>query len=121
MNRSIAMNRWNSSRSSSRHSLNAGAPFFLSPATTLAICVMVFGVLHAVATASAERVTIDVLLGINASLYIAAAVLAKFALHVRESMHCFRLARYANNFSMAGLYMTIAGTCCLVLVAAFNA
>jgi hypothetical protein len=82
---------------------------------------MVFGVLHAVATASAERVTIDVLLGINASLYIAAAVLAKFALHVRESMHCFRLARYANNFSMAGLYMTIAGTCCLVLVAAFNA
>jgi hypothetical protein len=121
MNRSIAMNRWNTPQSFSRHYLNAGAPFFVSPATTLAICLVVFGVLHAVATMHAERVAVDVMLAVNASLYLAAAVLAKLALHVRESIRCFRLARYANHLSMAGLFMTIAGTCCLMLVAAINA
>jgi hypothetical protein len=121
MTRSIAMNRWNTRQSFSRHYLNAGAPFFVSPGATLAVCLLVFGVLHAVATINAERVAVDVLLGVNASLYVAAAVLAKFALRVRESMQCFRLARYANNLSMAGLLMTVAGSCCLVLIVAINA
>lgn len=115
------MNRWNTSQSFSRHYLNAGAPFFVSPGATLAVCLLVFAVLHAVATASAERVAVDVLLGVNASFYVAAALLAKWALHVRESMQCFRLARYANNLSIAGLLMTVAGTCCLVLIIAIHA
>jgi hypothetical protein len=110
------MNRWNTSQPVSRQHIDAGVPIFVSPAATLAICLMVFGVLHAVATISAERVAIDGLLVVNASLYIAAAVLAKFAWRVRASVRCVRLARYANNLSIAGLIMTIVGTCCLVLV-----
>jgi hypothetical protein len=36
-------------------------------------------------------------------------------------VRCLRLARYANNLSIAGLIMTIVGTCCLVLVIAIKA
>jgi hypothetical protein len=119
--RSIAMNRWNTSQPVSRQHIDAGLPIFVSPAATLAICLLVFGVLHAVATISAERVAIDGLLVVNALLYVAAAVLAKFAWRARSSVRCIRFARYANNLSIAGLIMTIAGTCCLVLVIAIKA
>jgi hypothetical protein len=116
----IAMKHWNKSPSFSRHYLNAGAPFFVSPATT-AVCLLVFGVLHTVATMSAQRVAVDIMLGVNALFYVAAALLAKFAWHTREPVHCFRLARYANHLSILGLLMTIAGTCCLMLVVAISA
>lgn len=119
--RAIAMNRWDTPQRASRQRIDASVPIFVSPAATLAVCLMVFGVLHTVATVSAERVAIDGLLVVNASFYVAAALLAKFAWRVRSSVRCLRLARYANNLSIAGLIMTIVGTCCLVLVIAIKA
>ena len=103
--------------------MDVGLPIFVSPAATLAICLMVSGVLHAAATAtaSAERVAIDGLLAINASLYVAAALLAKLALRMRASMRAPHLARYANNLSIAGLSMTIVGICFLMLIVAIKA
>ncbi|HTC27729.1 hypothetical protein [Dyella sp.] len=115
------MNRWNTSQPVSRQHFDAGVPIFVSPAATLTICLTVFGVLHAVATASAERVAIDGLLVVNALVYVAAALLATFAWRARSSVRCLRFARYANNLSIAGLIMTIVGTCCLVLVIAIRA
>lgn len=119
--RAIAMNRWNTSQPASRQRIDAGVPIFVSPAATLAVCLMVFGVLHAVATVSSERVAIDGLLVVNALFYVAAALLAKFAWRVRSSVRCVRLARYANNLSIAGLIMTIVAACCLALVIAIKA
>lgn len=117
----LAMKRWDISQPVLRDQIDSGAPIFVSPAAMLAICLMVFGVLHAVASASAERLAIDGLLVINTSLYVAAALLAHAALRARASWRGFRLARYANNFSIAGLIMTIVGTCCLMLVIAIKA
>ena len=114
------MNRWNSPQPDSRSHIDVGLPIFVSPAVMLAICLMVFGVLHAVATARAERIAIDGLLLINASLYVAAALLANAALRVRASTRCFRLARHANHLSIAALAMTIIGTCCVVLIIAIR-
>ncbi|RUL63435.1 hypothetical protein EKH79_13680 [Dyella dinghuensis] len=115
------MNRHETSQVVSRQRIDKGVPIFVSPAATLAICVMVFGVLHAVARISAERVAIDGLLAVNALLYVAAALLAKFAWRTRTTMHCVRFARYANGLSIAGLIMTIVGACCLALVIAIKA
>jgi len=115
------MNRWNISQTDSRSHIDACVPIFVSPATTIAICLIVFGVLHAVATANTERVAIDGLLAINASLYVAAALLAKAALRRRASPRCFRLARRADRLFIAALTMTIIGVCCVVLVMAIRA
>ena len=79
------------------------------------ICLLVFGVLHAVAKAMAERVAIDGMLAINAALYLVAALLAKLAMYVHPRLRGARLARYANYFSIAGLLMTFVGTCWLEL------
>jgi hypothetical protein len=119
--RSLTMNRWNPSQTDRDARIDVGLPIFVSPAATLAICVMVFGVLHAVATLRIERVAIDGLFAVNALLYVAAALLAHAALRVRASMRCVRLSRYANNFSIAALSMTIVGTCCVVLLIALQA
>jgi len=115
------MNRWDTSQPVARQHSDTGVPIFVSPGTTLAVCVMVFGVLHAVATISAERVAIDGLLLVNTLLYVAAALLARIAWRRRSSIRCLRLARYANRLSIAGWIMTIAGTCCLALVIAIKA
>jgi hypothetical protein len=101
--------------------MDAGVPIFVSPAATLAICVIVFSVLHAVATASTERFALDGLFGVNAVLYITAAWLAYAALRTRRSFQYLRLARYANRLFIAGLSMTVLGTYCLVLVIAVKA
>ena len=119
--RPLAMNRWTISQTDSRSHIDTCVPIFVSPATTITVCLMVFGVLHAVAIAGAERVAIDGLLAINASLYVAAALLAKAALRRRASTRCFRLARHANRLSIAALIMTIIGVCCVVLVIAIRA
>jgi fumarate reductase subunit D len=115
------MNHGISPRPLSRQRKDAGVPIFVSPVTTLVICVMVFGVLHAVATANAERFAVDGLLGINALLYIAAAWLAHAALRTQESFDHLRFSRHANRFFMAGLSMTILGTCCAMLIVAMKA
>jgi hypothetical protein len=121
MMRSIAMNRLDSSQPVSHERVDVGMPIFVSPTATLATCLMVFGVLHAVATLSVERDAIDGLLVINVALYVAAALLARSALRRGASMRSFRLTRYAHHFSVAGLSMTIIGICCLALVIAIRA
>jgi hypothetical protein len=115
------MNRSPISHPVSRKHVDMGLPIFVSPTATLAVCLMVFGVLHSVATISAERVAIDGLLVVNASLYVAAALLARSALRTGASMRSLLLTRYANRLSIAGLSMTIIGICCLVLVIAIKA
>lgn len=117
----IAMNRLPIPQPVSRKHVDVGVPIFVSPTATLAVCLMVFGVLHAVATIRVERVAIDGLLVINASLYVAAALLARSALRGGASMRSFLLTRYANHLSVAGLSMTLIGICCLVLVIAIRA
>jgi hypothetical protein len=117
----MAMNRLDSSQPVSRRHVDVGVPIFVSPMATLAICLLVFGVLHAVATIRVERDAIDGLLVINASLYVAAALLARSALRGGPSIRSFRLSRYANRLSVAGLSMTIIGICCLVLAIAIRA
>jgi hypothetical protein len=117
----MPMNRLDSSRPVSHKHVDVGLPIFVSPTATLAICLMVFGVLHAVATISVERFAIDGLLVINVSLYVAAALLARSGLRGGASMRSLLLTCYANRLSVAGLSMTIIGICCLVLVIAIRA
>jgi hypothetical protein len=117
--RAIAMNRLDVSPPAQRRYIDTGTPIFVSPLATLAICLIVFGVLHTVAKATAARTAIDGMLAVNAAFYLVAALLAKLTLYAQSQRRSAHLARYANYFSIAGLVMTIAGTCWLELVVAF--